>query len=353
MKICFLGDIHFGARSDSLFFLENQIKSLNRVVEYCEENNIDTIIQLGDIFDRRKYINFNTLNIAKKSFFDVLLKKNIRMIVVIGNHDTFHKNTSVINSPTLLLSEYENITIIEKYREIDFDGCQIGMAAWINSENYEEITTSIRSSKAELLCGHFELNSIYNNSVEFDGDEQSLFGKFSQVFSGHYHIWSSCSNFCYVGCVTQLTWNDYGHLKSFMIFDVETRNTEKIIIEEYLFEMIDYSDDIDLVRFDYSIFQDKIVRVRVPSFEQISRNKFDIFIERLVSITHTTEVIESSIDFWKANLESDSENSSDDTLSLLKNHVDLIVQDRSFDRAKIISEIDELYQEALSKGAEE
>ena len=61
MKICILGDTHFGARGDSLEF-HNYFKRFYDEIffPYLLENRINIIFQLGDLFDRRKFINFNS-----------------------------------------------------------------------------------------------------------------------------------------------------------------------------------------------------------------------------------------------------------------------------------------------------
>ena len=69
-KIVFLGDTHFGCRGDSQHFHEFFDKFYTEVFfPYLIENNIKHVIQLGDIFDRRKYSNHYTLDEAKRYFF--------------------------------------------------------------------------------------------------------------------------------------------------------------------------------------------------------------------------------------------------------------------------------------------
>ena len=59
MKIALLNDTHFGARNDSNIFDEYFYKFYNDIFfPYLKENNIKTLIHLGDIVDRRKYINY-------------------------------------------------------------------------------------------------------------------------------------------------------------------------------------------------------------------------------------------------------------------------------------------------------
>ena len=123
MKLCILGDTHFGMRGDSLEFHKHYEKFYNDVFfPYLIDNKIDTVFQLGDLFDRRKFINFNSLYLARKYFFNKLKENNIKFYTLLGNHDVTYKNTLEVNSSQLLLNEYDNITIFEKFETINFDG---------------------------------------------------------------------------------------------------------------------------------------------------------------------------------------------------------------------------------------
>ena len=58
MKIVLITDTHIGARNDSQNFAKHFYQFYKEVFfPYIDENNIDTVIHLGDIVDRRKYIN--------------------------------------------------------------------------------------------------------------------------------------------------------------------------------------------------------------------------------------------------------------------------------------------------------
>ena len=74
-----------------------------------DANKIDTIINLGDTFDKRRSINFMSLDAAKEMWFDPLKERNVKMHMLVGNHDIYYKNTLRVNAPTELLGEYENI----------------------------------------------------------------------------------------------------------------------------------------------------------------------------------------------------------------------------------------------------
>ena len=62
MKICFLTDTHYGARGDHLAFDKQFDKFYTETFfPTLVERGIRNVIHLGDMFDRRKYINYLTL----------------------------------------------------------------------------------------------------------------------------------------------------------------------------------------------------------------------------------------------------------------------------------------------------
>ena len=81
MKIALVTDLHFGARNDSTKVAKHQKKFYDEVFfPYLKEHNIDTIVDLGDTFDRRKYISFTSLKSATEMFFNPLKDNNITSI---------------------------------------------------------------------------------------------------------------------------------------------------------------------------------------------------------------------------------------------------------------------------------
>ena len=75
MKVALLGDTHIGARNDHPAFHKLFAKFYDDVFfPYLEQHNILHVIQLGDVFDRRKYINFSSLKLGREYFFERLGK---------------------------------------------------------------------------------------------------------------------------------------------------------------------------------------------------------------------------------------------------------------------------------------
>ena len=113
-KVAIITDQHFGARNDSIHFLDYYEKFYTGTFfPVLDSESIDTVLILGDTFDRRKYINFYTFKRSREMFFDELARRNIKVFMLAGNHDTYFKNTNEVNSVRLLLQEYINIQVID------------------------------------------------------------------------------------------------------------------------------------------------------------------------------------------------------------------------------------------------
>jgi 3',5'-cyclic AMP phosphodiesterase CpdA len=88
MKIALITDTHWGVRNDSIAFHNNNKKFLDNVFfPKLASLGIDHVIHLGDIVDRRKYINFLTANRLRNDFLDPLESMGITLDSIAGNHD--------------------------------------------------------------------------------------------------------------------------------------------------------------------------------------------------------------------------------------------------------------------------
>jgi len=91
MKIALITDTHWGARGDSPAFAEYFNRFYyEQFFPYLAANGISRIFHLGDIVDRRKYINFVTARHLRK-FVEHCDSSGIRLDVIVGNHDTSFK----------------------------------------------------------------------------------------------------------------------------------------------------------------------------------------------------------------------------------------------------------------------
>jgi DNA repair exonuclease SbcCD nuclease subunit len=314
------------------------------------ENNIDTVIQFGDLFDRRKYINFNTLARSRKYFFDPLREHGIGMHVFVGNHDTFYKNTNEVNSPDLLLTEYANVKVYSDPVDVTFDGTPITLLPWVCSGNLQQCLDHIENTPAQILFGHLELAGfeMYRGAVNDHGQfENSLLSKFDIVCSGHFHHKSSRGNIHYLGTPYEMSWSDYNDPRGFHIFDTGTRELEFICNPFVIFNKIHYDDADksmdDVVDIDYAKYKGTYVKV-------IVRNKtnpywFDMFVDRLEKAgTVDIQVVE---DHLNLNLEDEGDivSEAEDTLTILRKVVDSI--ETNVPKKDLDSFLTTLYTEAM------
>ena len=190
MKLLLITDQHFGVRNDNKVFIDKYRDFYsNIVIPYIKTNKITNILCLGDTFDRRKYINFLSLDCAREMWFEPLKELGVHMHMLIGNHDIYFKNTLKINAPKHLLTEYDNITIIDKPCHLQFDDVKIAMIPWICNDNKKDIDQFVEDSDADVCMGHLELNGFEAVPGRFmeHGDDPSPYEKFEMTFSGHYH----------------------------------------------------------------------------------------------------------------------------------------------------------------------
>jgi len=351
MKIALVTDLHFGARNDSMKVAQHQKKFYDEVFfPYLKEHNIKEIIDLGDTFDRRKYISFTSLKAAKAMFFDPLKENNIKTHMIVGNHDTVYKNTNELNSVYLLLQEYNNIIEYENPTDIEIDGCKILMLPWINAGNHQETMDMIKMTKSQVCFSHLELKGFefMRGHIMHEGMDHTIFDKFDLVCSGHYHHKSTEGNINYLGCPYEMTWQDYQDEKGFHIFDTETRELTRVVNPFNMFHKVWYDDTNmsfdDAAKIDFEQYRDSFVKVIITN--KTNPYLFDSFVERLEQINPINlQIVE---DHLNLDLEDDEDiiDEAEDTLTILDKYVDGL--DISSDKMKVKKLMRKLYDEALS-----
>jgi len=345
MKYALITDTHFGARSDSLSFDKFFRKFYEETFFPClVKEGITTIFHLGDCFDRRKYVNFNTLNSCREYFFDKAKTLGIDLVMIVGNHDTFYKNTNDVNSPGLLLKDYNNVTVHTGPVEYDADGTSILLMPWICTDNYSECMEAMNNTKATVMFGHFEIAGfqMYKGHENNEGFDPRIFDKFDLVCSGHFHHRSTSGNITYLGNPYELTWSDFEDPRGFHIFDSVTRELEFVQNPNTIFSKI-YYDDTDTTRvFTAEEFADKHVKLVIVNKEKIY--EFDKFLERVQTYNPLELKIIEDLSEFESDILDDGQVQLDDTVTLLTQYVDSLETDSDKERIKTLMKT--LYVEA-------
>ena len=350
MKIALITDTHWGVRNDHLAFMENNNLFLDNVFfPLLVKHNIGTIVHLGDLVDRRKYININTANRLRVDFLDKMIGYDVHIIA--GNHDTYFKNTNEINSIRELVDEKYDFKIYDRYaEEVNFDGTPILFIPWICDDNRQRTVEIINGTKSTIAMGHLEIQGfeMYKGSIVSHGDDASLFDRFDMVMSGHYHHRSTNGHIWYLGSHAEFTWSDYDDPRGFHVFDTETRELTFIENPYKMFKKIWYNDtDNKFINsdIDYKQYKNSLVKVIVTNKSQPLW--FDKFIENLESENPIDlQIVE---DHLNLNLENDSDiiNEAESTLDIFKKYVQTI-DHKNLDKEKLEKKIVELYNEALT-----
>ncbi len=318
MKIAIITDTHYGARKGSKYLHDYFEKFYDDIFfPTLEAEEIDTIIHMGDVFDSRKSIDYQSFEWARRVVFEPLKKYKVHAII--GNHDCYYKNTNDTNSPQLLLQSYPNIKTYSKISEITVDKLKVLLIPWINSENFEESVKVIKSSKSKCAMGHLELNGFraHRGHIMEDGMSCDMFDKFEKVFSGHYHTRSDNGKIFYLGNPYEMFWNDVNDTRGFHIFDTETLTHTPVNNPYKLFYNI-YYEDTNYKLFNVSQYENKIVKVIVR--KKSKPKDFEKFIDKLYSVgVQDLKIIENFDIQESEEFDIDEE---ENTLSILNRYID-------------------------------
>ena len=340
MKIAILSDTHYGAKKGSKYLHEYfELFYKNVFFPALEEYGVEAVIHMGDAFDSRKSIDYQSLEWSKRVVFDPLKKYNVHMIV--GNHDTYYKNTNSVNSPGLLLQTYSNITTYSDPKEVTIGGLNILFLPWINQENEAKTLKLIEKSISKVVMGHLELQGFrVNRQLIMDhGLDSKLFDKFDRVYSGHYHTRSDNGKVFYLGNPYEMYWTDVNDTRGFHIFDTETLEHTPINNPYKLFYNI-YYEDTPYQLFDVSEYESKIVKVVVR--KKTKPKDFEKFIDKLYSVgVQDLKIVENFDIQENEDFQVDEE---ENTMSILNRYID--DSEFSLDKNVIKGIFQDLYRQA-------
>lgn len=347
MKIAILNDTHAGIRNSSDIFMAYQERFYSEVFfPYLLENDIKHIIHLGDYYDNRKTINFKALNHNRKIFLEPMRRYGITMDIICGNHDVYYKNTNELNALKELQGHYMNeVNLLMKPTVMNYDGTEIALIPWINSENEKDTLEFLANTKATLVGAHLEVTGfdMHKGMPCMDGMDRKIFGRFDMVMSGHFHAKSSQDNIHFLGSQMEFFWNDCDDPKHFHVLDTETRELEAIRNPVTIFEKI-YYDHENMNKFkDLSYLDNKFVKLIVVN--KGDAYEFERFVDRIqAQKIHELKIAEDFAEFTGANV--DDEVSVEDTETLIYNYIDAVSTD--LDKGRIKKEVSHLMKEAQS-----
>jgi len=216
-RVAIFSDLHLGIHLNSPSWHEISTNWANWIKNELIDKDIQEIIFCGDFFHNRSEITVNTLHHAS-NILNILSDFKITMIT--GNHDSFYKHDSRVNSISILNGR-KNIEIIDKPGLQQRYGKEIFFAPWG--------TTLQDLEQCDVIFGHFEIESFKMNMYKVceEGFKSKDLLKFAPlVISGHFHLREERvyenGIILYVGCPFELDFGDTQSVKGYYILDFNT-----------------------------------------------------------------------------------------------------------------------------------
>lgn len=285
MKTWLISDTHFGIKNND----EQWLNIFNdyfqtELIPFFKKNvgKDDILIHCGDVFDNRKSIGLNTINVVL-DIFSQLNEIFSSIKIITGNHDMYNKNTRDIISIDIL-KHFSNITIYttESYEIIDSKKC-LFIPFCNDCEEEKEIINKYKKSGIDYIFCHSDISNTmlgvgnYSRSkLEFENY------KGIEVYSGHIHYRSNTKNIHYIGTPYSMTRNDYNNAKG--IYSLNLKNNNLEFFENTIspkFIKINYKDiDSNIEDIIKNNYVDLYVNENEVSLKEISS-----FVDKYKSIT--------------------------------------------------------------------
>lgn len=263
MKDLIIGDVHFGVKSNSISWLEAQLKFFRtQVFSTIEKEQPDRIVFLGDVFDVRYSINSQVGIEVKNLFREMLSKfKHLQFYIVAGNHDYYSPLVEFekYNAYELVFGEefnsiYKNIEFITEDYIID-NGT--AFLPWYWTEDEARWSTFVHDNKdVKLIYCHSDMAAWDVGKAISKGN--------ATVYAGHIHY--PFKNDTYklynVGACCALTFNDvnsyrYIHIVEDGILTRSIKNTTTPMFRRF------YNEEIFTV--DAEDFQNSFVQLCIAA----------------------------------------------------------------------------------------
>lgn len=350
MKTALITDTHWGVRNDSQVFRSMMERFYQETFfPYLKKHRIKTIFHLGDIVDRRKYINYVTLNSFRNNFVLPCIENDIDLHVIVGNHDVPYRNSNDINAMAELFGGlHQNVNFYSECTDITFGGTKIAIVPWINSSNYDRSLEFINKTKANIVFGHLDLNGfeMHRGLWQTGGMSTKVFERFEMVLSGHFHHKSTKNNITYLGSPYEMTWNDYNDARGFHIFNNNTRDLTFVQNSSRMFYKLWYDDENqtidDVVKRDFSGFTGTYVKVIVQN--KTNPYWFDLMMDKLYQASPAdVRIVEDNKNADDIE-EADIINEAEDTLTILNKYIEGL--NTNVDKQDLRILMSKLYNEA-------
>lgn len=259
MKILSIGDLHLGKIVNGYSLLTHQIESLNQVKKALRDHQVDLLMITGDLYDRA--IPPKEAIKVFDSFLNDVLKENIKVSYIAGNHDSYERTSflsDVLKGTSLFIGKefdqtIDSFTLKEgnqtyRFYLIPFMPYQY-VREILNDDSidcfqksYEAMLKTIELNDNEInllmthaFIGHSGINPEVSDSEKtlavggLDFVDSQLFEAFDYTLLGHIHKPQSVyyDNVRYTGSIYKYSFSEETHQKSMLLLEINSKEDIK------------------------------------------------------------------------------------------------------------------------------
>ncbi|WP_026866518.1 exonuclease SbcCD subunit D [Jeotgalicoccus marinus] len=275
MRILHTGDWHIGRKMNGLDLIDDQRYILDQLQVAIEDNQIDTVVVAGDIFDRVNPSQ-SALKLANDTLYKINIELGKNLIVISGNHDSrerinygsewFKATDFYINTDLSKVAEpvtiddvdfylVPHVEVLEARVYFNDDTIQTHQDAYENI--VKEINKHMNKEQTNVLVGHLYLNG----SIESDSERPlsmglseavsaDVFSDFDYTLLGHLHHPFAVDHGTafYSGSLLKYSFSETNQPKGYRIIDTKKKEVTFAPIKP-LHEVKVYSGDYeDLIK---------------------------------------------------------------------------------------------------------
>lgn len=343
-RVAIFSDIHIGVHQNSKFWHDVSLEWAKWFVEDITKQGIKDVIFCGDYFHTRDEVSVDSLHFGTKL---LEIFKDFNVIMIVGNHDCFLKDSSEVNSISPY-KNWENITVVDKPLHVSYKNRKINLIPW--GTHLKDIPV------ADFTFGHFEISLFRMNTFALCDDgflAEEMLEKSSVVISGHFHLKDEKTyekgKIVYVGNPFQMDFNDAGSQKGYYIMDLETGEmifTENTISPKHhnisLSYLISEKVITDKVR---NLFKNNLVKLKID--RRVSPDDMEFLINKFKSLNPTQLNVDYEAD--KSEYDLDEEKKDFSGIDVSQAIIDFIDLMDANNKKDLIKYTIELYQNCLNK----
>lgn len=227
-RMFLISDIHFGVRSNSLEWLQNQEQFFKEFYIPFLKKNVkpgDVLFMLGDWFDNRQLLDILVMNVS----IDIVVEmaKILPLHMITGNHDIYKKKDTDVHS-LRAFAGIKDVTVYKDPVKITNGNSEILVLPWVGDKKEEEALG--KANPADYIFAHTDIAGFkYDNNMKILKGAQLLnLTAFKRIISGHIHKRQELSNGkgVYLGSPYHTKRSDISNEKGVYIFTPDTNELE-------------------------------------------------------------------------------------------------------------------------------